>query len=265
MPKQSRPGRWSGFSLFWIPAMLLFAGALPFLGASFSAADDLPRLSRLPDQPETMRQHSEALLDVLTSLEEELLALGLVDVRSLDPTLLVDLKYARSDNFMGADVYGELRRALLVPAAADMLRQAHGHLQRRHPDHRLLVVDAFRPRRVQHLMWERVRGTAQQPYVANPASGSMHNYGAAVDITIVDGQGKALDMGTPVDHFGILAQVREEERFLREGRLTREQVNNRRLLRTVMEEAGFIQLPIEWWHFDAFDKQHVRAAYRIIE
>jgi zinc D-Ala-D-Ala dipeptidase len=261
-----RPGRWSGFCLLWIAALLLLAGALLPVGHVTSAETEHPLLlSHLSEPSDDLQERGEALLNVLTSLEKELLELGLVDVRSLDPTLLVDLKYARSDNFMGADVYGELRRALLVPAAAEMLRQAHDHLKLRHPDYRLLVVDAFRPRRVQYLMWERVQGTAQQPYVANPASGSMHNYGAAVDITIVDAQGKPLDMGTPVDHFGILSQVREEERFLREGRLTPEQVANRRLLRAVMEGAGFIQLPIEWWHFDAFERKVVRTAYRIID
>jgi zinc D-Ala-D-Ala dipeptidase len=261
MSKQFHPDRWSGFCLLWIPALLLFASTLPFISA---ANDDSLLLSRLAASHEAALERDETLQET-TPLEKELLAMGLVDVRSLDPTLLVDLKYARSDNFMGADVYGELRRAMLVPAAAEKLRQAHNHLKLRQPDYRLLVVDAFRPRRVQQLMWDRVHGTAQQPYVANPASGSMHNYGAAVDITVVDAQGTPLDMGTPVDHFGILAQVREEERFLRQGKLSMQQIANRRLLRTVMEEAGFIQLPIEWWHFDAFERKEVRTAYRIID
>jgi zinc D-Ala-D-Ala dipeptidase len=246
--------------------MLFLAGTLPFI--SFADIGSL-LISRLPDAHQTLEPNEarlqETITEPITPLEKELLALGLVDVRSLDPTLLVDLKYARSDNFLGVDVYGELRRALLVPAAAEMLHRAHDRLKLRHADYRLLVVDAFRPRRVQRLMWERVQGTPQQPYVANPAAGSMHNYGAAVDITIVDAQGIPLDMGTPVDHFGILAKGREEERFLREGKLSAQQVANRRLLREVMVEAGFIPLPIEWWHFDAFEKQQVRTAYRLIE
>jgi zinc D-Ala-D-Ala dipeptidase len=245
--------------------MLLFFLVLPTISADSSDKENFLLFSHLRASPEELPKRGEALLEALTELESELMALGLVDVRKLDPTLLVDLKYARDDNFMGADVYGELRRALLVPEAAEMLRQAHAHLKRRHPEYRLLVVDAFRPRRVQYLMWERVQGTPEQPYVANPATGSMHNYGAAVDITIVDGQGDALDMGTPVDHFGILAQGREEERFLREGMLSAQQVANRRLLREVMVEAGFIPLPIEWWHFDALDRREVRRIYRIID
>ncbi len=170
----------------------------------------------------------------------------------------MELKYASDGNFMGADVYGELRRCFLLPEAAVKLARAHERLKELHPDHRLLVVDGFRPRRVQHRMWELVRGTPMQPYVADPSRGSMHNYGAAVDLTIVDARGERLDMGCP-------SQPREEQRLLREGRLTAAQVANRRLLRQVMVEAGFIPLEIEWWHFDAFPKQEVRERFAIIE
>jgi zinc D-Ala-D-Ala dipeptidase len=264
MPQHFRPGRWSGFCLVWSMAMLLSASTLPTI-ANSARGDDPLLLSHLPSPIQELQERGETYLDDLTALEQELLALGLVDVRRLDPTLVVDLKYARDENFMGANVYGDLRRALLVPVAAEKLAKAHESLKQRNPDYRLLVFDAFRPRRVQFLMWERVQGTPQQPYVANPATGSMHNYGAAVDITIVNAQGEQLDMGTPVDHFGMLAQPREEERFLREGKLTAGQLANRRLLREVMEEAGFIQLPIEWWHFDALDRREVRQTYRIID
>jgi D-alanyl-D-alanine dipeptidase len=114
-------------------------------------------------------------------------------------------------------------------------------------------------------MWDLVKNTSMQPYVANPKWGSMHNYGAAVDITIVDEQGRRLDMGTPVDYFGRLAQPALEEKFLREGRLTPDQVRNRRLLREVMSDAGFLPISIEWWHFNAFEKSEVRSRYSIVE
>lgn len=72
-------------------------------------------------------------------------------------------------------------------------------------------------------------------------------------------------MGTPVDHFGILAQPRYESRFLKEGKLTAEQVSNRRLLREVMLAAGFHPIAIEWWHFEAFAKKDIRKTYSIVE
>jgi len=101
--------------------------------------------------------------------------------------------------------------------------------------------------------------------VANPKAGSIHNYGCAVDITISDMSGTRLDMGTPLDFFGELAQPRYEEKFLKEGKLTEEQVANRRLLRKVMYAAGFQGIKNEWWHFEAFDKKHIRKTYSIVE
>jgi zinc D-Ala-D-Ala dipeptidase len=222
-------------------------------------------LARLQTDDEHLLGTQKDFERTLSELEIGLLHLGLVNIRDVDPTLLVELKYASTDNFMMADVYGEMRNCFLRPSAAQMLKEAHDLLKERHPELRLLIADGFRPRRVQHRMWEIVKDTPMQPYVANPHSGSIHNYGAAVDLTLALADGTRLDMGTPIDHFGILAQPRLEERFLREGKLTQEQVANRLLLREVMTAAGFIQLPIEWWHFDAFDRQTVRSRYEIID
>ncbi|WP_027367495.1 M15 family metallopeptidase [Desulfocurvibacter africanus] len=198
-------------------------------------------------------------------IERRLIGQGLIDVQTTDPLLLVDLKYARSDNFMGENVYGDLRKCYLHPEPALMLKEAHARLHDRNPDLVLLLLDGVRPRSVQQRMWEMVKNTPMQPYVANPARGSMHNYGAAVDVTIARADGTPLDMGTRVDHFGMLAQPREEQRFLREGMLSPEQVANREILRNAMLEAGFQPLAIEWWHFNAFDKDTTRRRYAIIE
>ena len=197
--------------------------------------------------------------------ESSLFASGLVKIRDLDSTIVVELKYAVPQNFMGLNVYGELRDCYLQAEAARKLVEANRILKSIRPDLSLLVADGFRPRHVQRRMWELVKDTPQRNYVANPAGGSMHNYGCAVDITICDKDHKRLDMGTPIDHFGPLSQVRLEQKHLREGLLTREQVENRRLLRQVMTRAGFRQLPIEWWHYDAFDKKVVRARFPIME
>jgi zinc D-Ala-D-Ala dipeptidase len=202
----------------------------------------------------------------ICDLEERLLRNGLVDVQRLDPSIRVDLKYANAHNFMTTDVYDGLSRAYLRPSAAAKLIRASELLQQRHAQLRLLVIDAVRPRSVQHQMWKRVAGTPMQRYVANPHSGSMHNYGTAVDVTLYSTEtGEALDMGTPVDHFGPLSHPNLESKFLQEGKLNAQQIENRRILRDAMCDAGWIVLPIEWWHFDAFPVEYTRRTYSIIE
>ncbi len=205
------------------------------------------------------------LADKEISYEKNLREIGFVDVLEIDPTLLVALKYGSEDNFMKADVYGELKKCFLRRAAAEKLSAANAILKKEFPHFRLLVADGFRPRHVQRRMWQLVAQTPMQRYVANPRWGSMHNYGCAVDVTIADTSGLRLDMGTPIDHFGPLAQPRLEKTYLEAGKLTPQQIANRHLLRKVMTAAGFHPISIEWWHFNAFDKKTVRAKYSIIE
>jgi D-alanyl-D-alanine dipeptidase len=202
----------------------------------------------------------------ISVFERQLMKEGLINVGLLDPTLMVDLKYAREDNFMGLNVYGDFKCAYLQPEAAWKLVRASQILRERHPELRILVGDAFRPRSVQYMMWKLVEATPMQPYVANPESGSMHNYGAAVDVTLFNVKtGKQLDMGTPFDYFGPLAQPRLEARFLREGKLSQGQIENRLILRNAMVDSGWYPINIEWWHFNAFPRDYIRRNYSIIE
>jgi D-alanyl-D-alanine dipeptidase len=179
--------------------------------------------------------------------------------------IAVDLRYATANNFVGRNLYGEFDRAFLHRVAAAKLRVAAEGLRRIEPRYRLVIFDALRPRSVQWVLWHQVEGTEQQKYVASPRSGSIRNFGFAVDLSILDRNGVELDMGTPFDDFTPLAQPRYEEKLLKEGRLTEAQIRNRRLLRRVMEEAGFEGLRIEWWHFNALPKAEVKANYRIVE
>jgi len=201
----------------------------------------------------------------ITALEQTLLDQGLVDVQDLAPDILVELKYSSEDNFLGADTYGDLETCYLQPKAAAMLKEAQAILKRDHPDLTLLVYDGVRPRSIQRKMWALVVGTPSEDYVANPDRGSVHNFGSAVDLTLATLDGVPLDMGTPFDHFGILAQPRHEEAFLKSGELTRGQVENRRILREAMTQAGFQSIAIEWWHFNAVPVKVARADYKIIE
>jgi D-alanyl-D-alanine dipeptidase len=189
---------------------------------------------------------------------------GFVDMSEAEGIVL-DLRYATTNNFLGRNIYGGFDRLLLHAIAAAKLEAAAADLMDRRPDLRLLVFDGLRPNRVQRIFWEIVRGTDQQRYVGDPAIGSVHGFGFAVDLSLVGQDGDELDMGTPFDDFTPLAEPCREAEFLASGALTREQVDNRRLLRGVMERAGFIALPIEWWHFDALPAAEVRARYGLVE
>lgn len=182
-----------------------------------------------------------------------------------DQGFVIDLRYATPNNFVGENMYGDLKQAYLHREAANKLLKARDHLRRLQPESKIIVYDALRPRSVQFRLWEKVRGTDQEIYVADPARGSVHNFGFAVDVSILDGHYQELDMGTPFDSFTELAQPLLEEQMFRVGRLSLNHLNNRRLLRTIMEDAGFIQQPQEWWHFDALPKSEVVKRYQIIE
>ncbi len=189
----------------------------------------------------------------------------LVDIQTLNNDILVYLAYSTTNNFMGEDVYGDLETCYLRKEVALKLSLAQTILTNKKKGYHLLVYDGLRPKSVQYKMWELVKGTSKQKYVANPETGSIHNYGAAVDLTIADENGMPLDMGTPYDYFGDLAQPRYEEKFLKQGLLTTTQINHRKLLRKIMAEAGFLNINIEWWHFNAFTVQEVKQKFDSVE
>ena len=211
-------------------------------------------------QTVSLTNHTE-----ISNLKKELVRQGLVDIQQLDPTIKVELKYSTADNFLGQDVYGDLEKCFLQKQVALKLVEAQKQLKSINPGYSLKIFDGARPRRIQVKMWEIVKNTPQQEYVADPQKGSIHNYGAAIDLTIVDDKAQELDMGTPYDFFGDLAKPKLETRFLKQGKLSKEQVKNRKILRKVMTRAGFQTIPNEWWHFEAFPKPEVRKKYKIIE
>ena len=129
------------------------------------------------------------------------------------------------------------------------------------------VFDGVRPRSVQQKMWDMLDMPVQErsKYVSNPQNGSLHNFGAAVDLTIIDSTGRQLDMGTPYDYFGELAYPRLEAEMLEQGKLSKQQVKNRGLLREVMLEAGFTPITTEWWHFNSCYRKEAWEKYKIVE
>jgi D-alanyl-D-alanine dipeptidase len=189
---------------------------------------------------------------------------GLVNIKDVDSTVVVDLMYARADNFVGEKMYG-FSEAYLHPTAARAVKRANALLRKINPSLRLIIYDAARPMSVQRKMWNKVKGTRQQNYVSNPANGGgLHNYGLAVDVSIVDNKGDTLTMGTLVDALTPLSHIDKEAALVKAGRLTSEAVRNRELLRRVMREAGFRSLRSEWWHFNFTTRADARANYRVI-
>jgi D-alanyl-D-alanine dipeptidase len=188
----------------------------------------------------------------------------LVSLRGI-PGVSIDLRYASTNNLLGGDLYSGFDGARLHRIAARKLEKAAQLLQRERKGWNILVLDALRPRSVQRKFWDKVRGTPMQYYFADPAAGSVHNYGMSVDVTLIDEAGREVDMGTAFDALEPLAQPALESRFHKEGKLTDAQLANRKLLRSVMRNAGFHMIRKEWWHFDALSHKEVRAKFKIVE
>jgi D-alanyl-D-alanine dipeptidase len=175
--------------------------------------------------------------------------------------IAVDLRYASPDNFVGRDLYSPLDCAWLHRDAAAAIERVVGWLAQRAPGHQVLLLDALRPHRVQEQLWEALAGTDLQMYLAPPERGSIHSFGMAVDITLLDPSGQELDMGTGFDDMTELSHPVLEARHLASGALTAAHIANRQLLRDAMFQAGFVGINSEWWHFDCGDRVLVRRDF----
>ncbi|HEU4845169.1 MAG TPA: M15 family metallopeptidase [Burkholderiaceae bacterium] len=175
--------------------------------------------------------------------------------------IAVELRYATANNFVGRDLYSPLDCAWLHREAAAALELAAAWLALRWPGYRLLVLDALRPQRVQEQLWLALQGTALQGYIAAPARGSIHSFGMAVDLTILDEQGCELDMGTAFDDLSERSHPALEAQWLASGELSATQAGNRQLLRDAMQQAGWVGINTEWWHFDCGDRDRIRGSY----
>lgn len=201
-----------------------------------------------------------------SDIERKMERAGLVDIAQCDTTIRIDLIYATPQNFVGRIMYDNLSRAYLLPKAMKALSRASELLRAEHPGLRLKVTDAARPMSVQQQMYDVVKGTSKAPYVSNPANGGgLHNYGMAVDLTLVDLAGREVDMGTIVDHLGPEANIDKEEQLIKRGVLTAEQVANRRILRRVMSRAGYKPLRSEWWHFNLCSRDEAKRTLRVLD
>jgi len=167
----------------------------------------------------------------------------LVEVVALEPMVKLDVRYATADNFMKRVLYSQ-PRVFLQRAAAEGVARAHRRL--REHGYGLLLFDGYRPWRVTKLMWDSTP-PAQRDFVANPAQGSKHNRGCAVDLSMyhLDG-GREAEMPSAYDEFSERASPAWAGG-------TAEQRTRRDLLRRAMEAEGFTVEPNEWWHFNCRD------------
>ncbi len=164
----------------------------------------------------------------------------LVELKTLDDTIKLDIRYATANNFVGRPVYPEARAFLQRPAAKALLK-VHHKLKKQ--GFGLVIFDGYRPWAITKLFWE-VTPDDKRKFVANPDKGSKHNRGCAVDLSIYDLKtGELLDMPSGYDEFTERASP-----DYKGG--TALQTQNRELLRKLMESVGFTVNPNEWWHFD---------------
>jgi len=200
-------------------------------------------------------------------LESQIILSGLVDVQSVDSTILIDVRYSSLNNFMKEDLYGDLEKIYLQKSVVNDLKKCSDYLKSIDSSLVLLVYDGVRPRSVQQKMWDVLDLPVHEKikFVSNPKNGSIHNYGCAVDLTIAKLNGDTLDMGAGYDDIRKIAYPRYESKFLANGLLSLEQVNNRKLLRKVMKKGGFYNIQTEWWHFNRYNRNKAKSLFDIIE
>ena len=160
-----------------------------------------------------------------------------VNLKDYSTDFVYDMKYATTDNFLKAKVY-DCAECFLRLKTVKALVKANKEFIRK--GYRIQLFDCYRPLDIQKRMWQIV---SNPEYVADPAKGSIHNRGGAVDITLVDNNGVALDMGTSFDFFGPEAGHNYQN-------LSNEVKQNRVFLKQIMQENGFVSFDSEWWHYN---------------
>ncbi len=177
-----------------------------------------------------------------------------VDIRDVDPSIAIELKYATTDNVAGVALYPPDMKPILRREVAVMLSHAQKHLKAImwSDDYSLIVYDAGRPQHVQEKMYEWALLNDKTDYFASPQKWSIHSFGCAVDVSILY-RGKPLDMGAAFDQLDSIAQPKNEILLLVNGSLRKEHIENRELLRRVMEYGWLFNIDTEWWHFETPD------------
>ncbi len=179
--------------------------------------------------------------------------------------VVLDMRYASTNNFLNENIYGDFTRAFLHRDTKVQFAKITAYLKIKKPGWKLLIFDALRPHSMQKKLWAKVEGTDEERYVMNPKYGSIHSFGFALDLSLLDAEGHEVDMGTGFDSFVRMSQPKYEDEFFSAGKLSRQQLNNRKLLREIMGAGGFKVIPNEWWHFEAQQGSVVRKKYPLFD
>jgi len=195
------------------------------------------------DPEETVNQRHTDTVIAMEEEEKEPVSLEelhdtlFINIKDYSGDFVYDIKYATEDNFLKAAVYDCPECFLRVSAAKALIEVNQEFISK---GYKIKFFDCYRPHDVQKKMWKIM---PNRIYVADPAKGSIHNKGGAVDITLVDMEGNELNMGTHYDYFG------REAHHAYQGH-TDEVLNNRKLLKETMEKYGFGSITSEWWHYN---------------
>lgn len=191
---------------------------------------------------DTINYNNETELEKTKSIKtlselQQLADTTFVRLKDYSNAFVYDMRYATTNNFLKAKVYDCDECYVRVSTAKALIAASKEFAKHKL---RIKFYDCYRPNDVQWKMWKIV---PNPQYVANPKKGSIHNKGGAVDITLVDAQGKELPMGTDFDFFGKEAH----HDFLAHSQ---EILDNRKLLKEIMEKHGFWSIRTEWWHYN---------------
>ena len=191
---------------------------------------------------------------------------GLIDVKKIEPSIEVILAYSTKNNILKKDMYGNLLKCYLPSPVAEKLKIAQNFIKSNNPKLSLLILDGSRPLHIQKWMWDSllIPVSIKKNYLTPPETISLHNYGAAVDVTLIDEKGKLLDMGSPYDYFGEISKPSKELFFKEKGLLTDIHLKNRMILREAMKKAGFQMISSEWWHFNFCSRSEAAKKFKLI-
>ena len=214
-----------------------------FLAAFLLMAQERPPVFRIAPVRPIAVLRAEALAAQPPREHGDFLRSDLVDLAKLYPRIKLDIRYATSDDFLSTPVYTSARAFLQRPAAEALLR-ADRELMKQ--GYGLLIFDAYRPWYVTKIFWDATPPDKHQ-FVADPAEGSRHNRGCAVDLTLYD-----LSTGREIPMTGIYDEMSQRS-YANYAGGTPDQRKHRQTLRAAMERQGFTVLEAEWWHFDYSD------------
>ena len=225
-----------------------------FVVTLFAHETDIPFEPRKPEKP--LRFCTAAKQWVEYASKDS----NLVEITNMKG-IRMDLRYGTFNNVTGHDLYCGIQRAFVHRDALPKLKRSLSLIAKELPGFTLVIFDAARPMYAQSALKQAVVGTPYTNYVSSGKTGGLHNYGLALDLSLADSTGVLLDMGTDFDSFERCAGEVGEADALKSGRLTQQQVDNRKLLRSIMKRAGWVSLSSEWWHFNAYTRAYTKEHY----